>query len=122
MSAIRTHIDAISAVVGKVIDATESAMTRQQQQQQQDHHQSAEGSQAMSVSEMREVTGKLPPIAFQIARETKELVQRLDQMEIMGSGNHSGHGGGGGGGEGVVGGPIAGWRAAEDHDDDDDFR
>ncbi|OAT09204.1 cell polarity protein [Blastomyces gilchristii SLH14081] len=160
MFAIRTHIDAISAVVSKVIDATESAITRQEQQQQQhqDHHQSnnnndnhsntdlnvnnntilrdragpiirilsecrdrlaeagAEGNQALSVSEMREVTGKLPPIAFQIARETKELVQRLDQMEMVGSGNH----GGGGGGEGMGGGPIGGWRGAEDHDDDDD--
>ncbi|OJD27271.1 hypothetical protein ACJ73_01340 [Blastomyces percursus] len=165
MSAIRTHIDAISAVVSKVIDATESAMTRQQQQHQRQNHQrsnsnndnqnttdlninnntilrdragpiirilsecrdklaeaGAQGIQAMSVSEMREVTGKLPPIAFQIARETKELVQRLDQMEMMGGGNHS-SGGGRGGGEGVIGGPIGGWRrAAEDHDDDDDFR
>ncbi|PGG98461.1 hypothetical protein GX51_06805 [Blastomyces parvus] len=172
MSAIRTHIDAISAVVGKVIDATESTITRQQQHQTH-HHQStntnnndshnhnntdlnnnnnnhnnhnhtilrdragpiirilsecrdrlaqagAEGSQAMSVGEMREVTGKLPPIAFQIARETKELVQRLDQMEMMGSGNHSG--GRGGGGEGAVGGPVGGWGVGEDHDDDDDFR
>ncbi|KGQ01236.1 hypothetical protein PAAG_12094 [Paracoccidioides lutzii Pb01] len=33
---------------------------------------------AMSVVEVRDVTGKLLPIAFEIARETKELVQRLD--------------------------------------------
>jgi hypothetical protein len=30
------------------------------------------------------VTGKLPPIAFEIARETKELVQRVEQIEFDG--------------------------------------
>ncbi|EEH10955.1 conserved hypothetical protein [Histoplasma capsulatum G186AR] len=87
-----------------------------------------EGSRAMSASEMREVTGKLPPIAFRIARETKELVQRLDQMEIMGVGVREGGGGGHGGNGGPVGGsdpvpgPVGRVGVVEDLDDDDDFR
>lgn len=90
-----------------------------------------EGSRAMSASEMREVTGKLPPIAFRIARETKELVQRLDQMEMMGVGMREGGGGGGGGhggngrsvgGSDPVPGPVGRVGVVEDHDDDDDFR
>ncbi|OJD14772.1 hypothetical protein AJ78_04922 [Emergomyces pasteurianus Ep9510] len=154
MSAIRTHIDAISAVVGKVISATESAMKRQQHQHPHDQSPNSntlalrdragpiirilsdcrdrlaeagvEGSRAMSASEMREVTGKLPPIAFQIARETKELVQRLDQMDMMGTGTGMGMGmsdGGSvnqGGGGPVLGAPVR--RIGEDIDDDDDFR
>ncbi|OAX81126.1 hypothetical protein ACJ72_04538 [Emergomyces africanus] len=148
MSAIRTHIDAISAVVGNVISATESAMTRQQQQHSTNNTTLAlrdragpiirilsdcrdklaetgvEGSRAMSASEMREVTGKLPPIAFQIARETKELVQRLDQMDMMGTGMGMGMNDGGRGNQdraGSVQGRTVG-NNGEDNDDDDDFR
>lgn len=41
----------------------------------------AEGEMASSHEQFREVTNKLPPIAFEIARETKELVQRLNLMQ-----------------------------------------
>lgn len=41
----------------------------------------AEGEHVSSFEQFREVTNKLPPIAFEIARETKELVQRLDPMQ-----------------------------------------
>ncbi|ODH45262.1 hypothetical protein ACO22_00258 [Paracoccidioides brasiliensis] len=40
------------------------------------------GGKAMSVVEVRDVMGKLLPIAFEIARETKELVQRLDMRWV----------------------------------------
>ena len=32
--------------------------------------------------QLRDLTSRLPPIAFEIARETKELVQRIDQLEL----------------------------------------
>jgi hypothetical protein len=39
-----------------------------------------EGQDATTPEELREVTNKLPPIVFEIARETKDLVQRLETM------------------------------------------
>lgn len=41
-----------------------------------------EGEDAMTAEELREVTNKLPPIAFEIARQTKDLVQRLEATSI----------------------------------------
>ncbi|KAK2750794.1 component of the polarisome [Onygenales sp. PD_40] len=99
MSTIGTHIEVISSVVSKVVSATEHAMAQpgsnpalrdragpviQVLSSCRDKlaDAGAAGSQATSLSGMREVTSKLPPIAFQIARETKELVQRLDQLEM----------------------------------------
>jgi hypothetical protein len=37
-----------------------------------------EGGDASTPEQLREVTNKLPPIAFEIARQTKDLVQRLE--------------------------------------------
>ncbi|KAI9883437.1 MAG: 5'-flap endonuclease [Watsoniomyces obsoletus] len=48
---------------------------------------------------LRGMINKLPPLAFEIARETKELIQRIDQVDLRS--DHSGSGvivGGGGGG------------------------
>jgi hypothetical protein len=41
----------------------------------------AEGEGASSAEQIRNATNKLPPVAFEIARETKELVQRLDPVD-----------------------------------------
>lgn len=41
----------------------------------------AEAEGASSPEQLREATNKLPPIAFGIARETKELVQRLSPVQ-----------------------------------------
>jgi hypothetical protein len=35
------------------------------------------------------VTNQLPPIAFEIARETKELVHRIEQIEFDGGQDES---------------------------------
>ncbi|KAJ5574277.1 Spa2 homology (SHD) of GIT [Penicillium hispanicum] len=40
----------------------------------------AQGHNATGPDQLREVTNQLPPIAFEIARQTKELVQRLDSL------------------------------------------
>lgn len=42
----------------------------------------AQGEEVESSEQLRDLTSKLPPIAFEIARETKELVQRIDQLEL----------------------------------------
>lgn len=42
----------------------------------------AEGEGVSGFVELRAITNKLPPIAFEIARETKELVHQLDPHEL----------------------------------------
>lgn len=98
LSSVRTHIDTISDVVGKVISSAGAAMGQPDanvalrervgpivQLLENCRYDlvgtGAEGENLTNAAEMRELTGKLPPIAFQIARETKELVQRVDQLE-----------------------------------------
>lgn len=98
MPAIRSHISAISAVVGNVVSSTENAMNKpdinpalrervspvvQTLSSCRDRlsETGAEGEDVTNPAELRDVTNKLPPIAFEIARETKELVQRIDQLE-----------------------------------------
>jgi hypothetical protein len=48
-----------------------------------------EDSDGRGEMEWRVWTQSLPPIAFEIARETKELVQRVDAID----GGHGGEGG-----------------------------
>lgn len=98
MAAIRSHISAISAVVGNVVSSTENAMNKPDMNpalrervfpvvqtlsscRDRLSEAGAEGEDIASPAELRDVTNKLPPIAFEIARETKELVQRIDQLE-----------------------------------------
>ena len=95
---VRTHIDTISDVVGKVVTSVDAAMSQpdanpalrervgpvvQLLERCRDNlvDTGAEGSNLTNPAEIQEVTSKLPPIAFQIARETKELVQRVDHLE-----------------------------------------
>lgn len=45
----------------------------------------AEGDEAVvGAEEARELTGKLPPLAFELARHAKELVQCFDQSYFDG--------------------------------------
>lgn len=96
MAKIQAQIDAISSTVDNVTTATTRAMEQQPELTRMLHDRTgvvihnitsglanlkdtgAEGSAITVPEQLREVTSKLPPIAFQIAREMKELVQRLD--------------------------------------------
>lgn len=42
-----------------------------------------EGGDATTPEQLRELTNKLPPIAFEIARQTKDLVQRLEATSAV---------------------------------------
>lgn len=42
----------------------------------------AAGENVTSLDQLHDVTNKLRPIAFEIARQTKELVQCIDQIEF----------------------------------------
>ena len=96
ISTIRGHISAISTVVSNVVNSTDNSMNKpdanpalrecaspiiQTLAKCRDHLSKA-GTDGMNSTNLREVTSKLPPIAFEIARETKELVQQIDQIEF----------------------------------------
>ena len=102
LSVIRRHITVIASIVGNVVSATESnigddntghasAMLRASAaaivRTLADHKVQLQTASAESeeLSQggpgVREWTQKLPPIAFRIAKETKELVQRVDDAE-----------------------------------------
>lgn len=98
LTTIRTHVSAISSIVTNVSSSTEHFIHKPEvnpviQQragpiiEKLDQHRgrlmgtAAEGEGASSAEQVRDVTNKLPPIAFEIARETKELVQRLDPVD-----------------------------------------
>ncbi|PCH03368.1 Spa2 homology (SHD) of GIT [Penicillium occitanis (nom. inval.)] len=99
ISAIRNHISAISIVVGNVVASTDHAMDKAEISpavrerlgpvvqgladcSDRLSRTAAEGEDIESPEQLRDLTAKLPPIAFEIARETKELVQRIDQLEV----------------------------------------
>jgi hypothetical protein len=94
---VQTHVNDISGVVANVVNYTERLMHERsgdvalRQTSEPVIHAleqcrnrlvatAEEGQDATTPEELREVTNKLPPIAFEIARETKDLVQRLESM------------------------------------------
>lgn len=98
LSMIRTHISAISSVVTNVASSTEHLIHKPDVNptlrersgpivQTLEYHRgrltdaTAEGDSVSSAEELHAITNKLPPIAFEIARETKELVQRLNPAQ-----------------------------------------
>lgn len=99
MPTIRTHIDAIAGVVSKAVTATENSMNQPNcnpalveraapivqvlaSQRDQLVNTGAAGEHVTSLDQLHDVTTKLRPIAFEIARQTKELVQCIDQIEF----------------------------------------
>ncbi|KAJ5986211.1 Spa2 homology (SHD) of GIT [Penicillium sp. IBT 35674x] len=97
LSSVETHVSAIGDVVTNVVSATEHLMHDRSgdvalREQSEPAVQAldgcrgrlmstaAEGHHATTPEQVREVTNLLPPIAFEIARQTKELVQRLESL------------------------------------------
>lgn len=98
MTSVGTHVSAISSVVTNVASSTEHLINKPSADlnlhgrsgpvlQTLEYYRrhlldtTAEGEAASSPEQLREATNKLPPIAFGIARETKELVQRLEPAQ-----------------------------------------
>lgn len=94
---VQTHVSAIDAVVANVVSATEHLIREHStdvalRERSEPIVQvldgcrgrlmgtAAEGHDAAGPEQLREVTNRLPPIAFEIARQTKELVQRLESL------------------------------------------
>jgi hypothetical protein len=99
IGAIRSHISSISTVVNNVVTSTDDAARKpgappalQERTgpivqtlancRNRLSRTGAEGENIINATQLREITSKLPPIAFEIARETKELVQRVDQLDL----------------------------------------
>lgn len=98
MKTIRNHMNVLANVVGKVVSATETSMrepTASPALQQKAApvirtladcenrllDACVESENLQDDMQMKEFTNRLPPLAFEIARETKELVQRLDTID-----------------------------------------
>ncbi|KAL5341259.1 hypothetical protein BJX70DRAFT_359259 [Aspergillus crustosus] len=98
MTTIRTHVSAIASIVTNVSSSTEHFISKPETNpvlQQRagksievlEYQRSrlvgaaAEGEGATDAAELRAFTNQLPPIAFEIARETRELGQRLDATD-----------------------------------------
>jgi hypothetical protein len=90
---ITSEIDSIAAIVGKVVSETEAsgngnmisrlADCRERLLEAGDRGQDmARKGVGTGDREWRMWTQTLPPIAFEIARETKELVQRVDRLVL----------------------------------------
>ncbi len=91
---VRSHLDAIGAIVGKMVSETQNTMERTSNQELRERI--TPTMLANSRTKILEASSKcesihdlqtwskfkdtLPPLAFDVARETKELVQRLDQL------------------------------------------
>ncbi|PIG89684.1 cell polarity protein [Aspergillus arachidicola] len=98
LTTIRTHVSAISSIVTNVSSSTEHFIHKPEANpvlrqragpiiEKLDQYRArlmgtaTEGEEATSTEQVQDIINKLPPIAFEIARETKELVQRLDPVD-----------------------------------------
>ncbi|KAL4986096.1 hypothetical protein BDW68DRAFT_163928 [Aspergillus falconensis] len=98
MTTIRTHVSAIASIVTSVSSSTEHYINRPETdsalrqragasietleyQRSRLVSAAAEGEGVTDPGQLRGFTNQLPPIAFEIARETKDLVQRLDSTD-----------------------------------------
>lgn len=103
MPSIRSHISEIASVIGSVVSATESsiqdaspisaslrlkaessvkalAQCKGKLVAVSAESESLDGSSSRSA--VKALTQKLPPLAFEIARETKELVQKIELVGV----------------------------------------
>lgn len=97
---VKDHIDDIAGILGKVVTETQqtlgsshNSVLRAQANPSIDTladsrarllDASEEIDRINDAASWKEFTKMLPPLAFKIARETKELVQRLDHVDAGG--------------------------------------
>ncbi|KAI9680973.1 MAG: component of the polarisome [Trizodia sp. TS-e1964] len=97
ISLVLERIEGIAAVVGRVVSSTETTMNQSENTFFRERATSvlhnlvdcrmkllgsrSEGERITDASKQKQFYQKLPPLAFEIARETKELVQRIDSIE-----------------------------------------
>ena len=97
---IKNHINEIASILGGVVSESQQTLSeidnralREQAKPTVDTladcraqllDASVDIDKLNDATSWKEFTKMLPPLAFKIARETKELVQKLDQVGIMG--------------------------------------
>lgn len=95
-TAVKPHLDAITTIVGKMVSETQHTTQRTSNKELRDQVDPVVKMLVTSRTKMMEASAKcagmhdmqilrrfnetLPPLAFDIARETRELVQRLDHL------------------------------------------
>lgn len=100
MPAIRTHITTIAGTIENIVGVVErtagepssfqatlseksrTSATTLQECREQLLKAGSDSTAYDGLSESKDFTQKLPPMAFQIARETKELVSRIMAIEV----------------------------------------
>jgi len=94
---IKEHLNDIASIVGQVVAKTQHTTSETDSHSLRDRAEpivlrlagcraklldaSVEGDGIRDATTWKDFTKKLPPLAFEVARETKELVQRLDPVE-----------------------------------------
>jgi hypothetical protein len=98
ITTIRTHVSAIASIVTNVSQSTEhyihkpetnpalrqrvgTSVETLEHQRSRLVNAAAEGEGASDPAESRTFITQLPPIAFELARKTRELVQQLDTID-----------------------------------------
>ena len=98
---IKDHLSEIATVVGRVVTETQYTTNKSGGTRLRGRAEpivvtlagcraklldaSVEGDGIRDATAWKDFTKKLPPLAFEVARETKELVQRLDQIADEGN-------------------------------------
>ena len=93
---IKDHLNDVASILGKVVTETQYTVSETSSNLLRERAEpivltlagcrdklldaSVEGDSIRDASRWKDFSKKLPPLAFEIARETKELVQRLDQI------------------------------------------
>jgi len=96
VSIIRDHTNDIATLVGKVLSSTDAAINRTGNESLRDGAKpmmrtlsdcrtrlleaKAESTTIKDTAKLKDFNNRLPPMAFEIARETKELVHRVEQI------------------------------------------
>ena len=96
VSIIRDHTTDIATLVGKVLSSTDAAITKTRNSALRDAAEpimrtlsacrtrlldaNAESATMTDPARLKDFNNRLPPMAFEIARETKELVHRVEQI------------------------------------------
>ncbi len=96
VSVIRDHTNDIVILVGKVLSSTETAISNTGNTALRDRAEpvmrtlsdcrtrllnaNTEGESIRDPARLKDHNNRLPPMAFEIARETKELVHRVEQI------------------------------------------
>lgn len=92
---VRTHVSTIANVVGQVVTATNNTMSTSSSLRGRVEpvvhnltvcksrliSANAESEALREKGRVREFMSRLPPLAFEIARETKDLVQRVEMVD-----------------------------------------